>query len=211
MPNFDRQCGPLFGGTNFAGKDKRHARKFARGNARAFARIRRAQDMLAGDLMPQAEGDQLHMILENRRLNPGDMLTALCQSLPGGVKHLRISTLTLSAERNLLQLTDLVDSGAVSHLTLLLSEMFRDKASALWSKVTNAFNARQQCTIAASRTHAKICCLDCPDGRAFVFYGSGNLRTAKSDEQLTLCLDRGVHDFYADWIDEQVNHGAGQS
>jgi len=204
-PKTDRMAGPLFGGSPAA--KGAHVHKARRGIARAFARIRTAEEFLAGDLFPHSDGDQLHMILDSQRLNPGDMLVALCRHLNSPVVHLRISTLTLSAERNLLQLLDLLDSKVVLRLSLLVSDMFAAKQPEMWSKINAAFASRN-CLVAASRTHAKVFTLDVQDDRGLVFYGSGNLRTAKSHEQLTLTRDRGVHDFYAAWIDEQiVQHG----
>lgn len=201
-PRIDRAAGPLFGGAQ-AGR-KEPAKKVSRtGNARAFARIRRADECMAGNLFPAAEGDQLHLILDSQRLNPGDILVALCRKIGCEVTRLRISTLTLSAERNLLQLLDLVDSKTVKTLSLLVSEFFMAHSPEMWNKIGAAFRERS-CLLAASRTHCKICCLDCSDNRAYTLYGSGNLRTAKSHEQLTLVRDREVHDFYAGWIDEQI-------
>ena len=130
-PRVDHGAGPLFGG-KIAGSAK--ARKISAGNARAFACIRKANEFLGADLFPRVEGDQLHMILDSQRLNPGDMLVALCGHLEAGVKNLRISTLTLSAERNLIQLCDLTDSKKVGSLSLLVSEMFQAKQPEMWNK-----------------------------------------------------------------------------
>src|SRR5262245_20269790 len=123
-PNFGGSRRPTFAGPGTGPQTP--ALKVKCGGSRAFARIHRARHALDAGLFPEAEGDQLHLILDSQTMDPGDVLTVTVEKIAGPIAHLRISTLSLSSKRNLMQLVGMVDSGAVRKLSLLVSEFFRE-------------------------------------------------------------------------------------
>jgi hypothetical protein len=50
--------------------------------------------------------------------------------------------------------------------------------------------------VQAARCHAKLILLAPPGDLRYVWYGSGNLRTNDSIEQMAACCDPQVYDFY---------------
>jgi hypothetical protein len=117
-------------------------------------------------------------------------------------KLLRIATLAFSS-RNVHEIAQLADRGAVRAVLLLCSDFFAKHNPALFTEAhveLRRINGR----LAAPRCHAKVCCLEFEDGAKLVFEGSANLRTNGNIEQFSLINDPALHDWHAAWMDGKL-------
>jgi hypothetical protein len=171
---------------------------------RRTAQLAEAADIL--DVLP-GEGETLHALMTGR-YDLMHLLAALIGKL-GGCSAARIATLSYN-ERNLDEMTKLLDAGAVGTMTLLCSAFFRDHNKQLWTATLDEFRARGQ-RAAAARSHCKIICLACTDGRRYSLEGSANLRTNGNREQFALTQEATIHDWHAAWIDDLVSRHEGEA
>jgi len=149
------------------------------------------------DRLP-APGSRLHCLLKGDFVLC-DLLAAIVQQKgPAGAVHL--ASLSMS-ERNADQLAELLSSGQIGSLHLLLSDYFdktsrADTAPACRAKLAAA-------VIGTSRSHAKCYVLPCGHD-AFVIETSANLRSSANTEQATIFNDADLAKFHAGWIAELV-------
>lgn len=173
---------------------------------RLAGRKRFAQLAEAGaiaDNLP-AEGEAVHALMTGRY----DLMHALRRVLQRlGPSRLVIATLSYNG-RNLAEMTDALDAGEATGLTLLCSAFFRDHNKELWEETQEAFAERNQ-RCAAARSHAKVVLLDAPCGK-LVMEGSANLRTNGNREQLAVYRSAELHDWHAAWINELVDKHHGE-
>ena len=154
------------------------------------------------DVMAQlpAPGERLHAILKGNFIM-ADLIAAIVrQKGPAGAVHL--ASLSMS-ERNAAQLAELLSSGLIGSLHLLLSDYFdktskADTAPACRAKLSAA-------TIGTSRSHAKCYVLPCGQN-AFVVETSANLRSSANTEQCTIFNDADLAAFHAGWIGELIRN-----
>ena len=64
--------------------------------------------------------------------------------------------------------------------------------------------------LAAARNHAKIACFEFVTGAKLVFSGSANLRSNACKENLEITSDASTHDWYAAFIDQEVQDAQGK-
>ena len=151
------------------------------------------------------EGESLHAIMTGR-YDLAHLLSALVRRL-GRIEAVRVATLSYN-RKNLAELVDLLNSGAVGKMTLLCSSFFRDHNKELWEDTLTEFRGRGQ-RAAAARSHCKVVTLAVAGGARFTLEGSANLRTNGNREQFALYRDSGLHDWHALWIDELVRRHEG--
>jgi hypothetical protein len=171
--------------------------------ARRVAMLAQAKEILG--TLP-AEGETLHAVMTGR-YDLMHMITVLVGAL-GGCTEVRLATLSFNG-KNLAEIVNLLDSGAVAKLTLLCSAFFRDHNRELWEELLEDFRDRG-CRAAAARSHCKVVTLACADGRKFSLEGSANLRTNSNREQIALTQDATLHDWHAAWIDQLVTAHEGE-
>jgi hypothetical protein len=147
-----------------------------------------------------APGDTVSAVLRGDFVL-GDALPMLV-ARAGFCPHLHVSTLALSV-RNAETLRDLVTSGAVGRLTLIVSHYFRavDKLST-YAAVARVLDGHAELKIA--RCHAKILLLPTATD-SFVLEGSANLRSSGTVEQMTLFNDPDLLAFHRSWMEELEN------
>src|SRR5262249_31951 len=115
---------------------------------------------------------------------------------------LRIATLAFSS-RNVHEITELMDRGAVRSLRLICSDFFAKHNAARFQEARHDLGQRGA-KLAAPPCHAKVCWLEFEGGAKLVFEGSANLRTNGNIEQFALINDPELHDWHAAWIDAKV-------
>jgi hypothetical protein len=170
------------------------------GLARDSAQLAAAKDVLTAIPGPN---QAIHTLTTGRRFSVGAALYALADKLRP-VDKLDIATLSYS-KRNVAQLLDLLDSGTVRNMTLLVSKFFAQHFRELLDYTREEFQARRQ-RVACARSHAKVAVFHFADGRAIVCESSGNLRANGNWEQLTLINSPELAEFHSRWITKLVNH-----
>ncbi len=185
-PTFARQAGP--------GVPAPHLAKAKR---RYMAMLRESADILAH--MP-GPGEALHAIMTGLY----DFLTLVGHTIttrPAPCETLRLATLAFS-DRNIAEIVQLLDSGAVGRVSLLASDFFAKHNKASWAEAVREFRARGM-RIAAPRSHCKVTCLHFADGLKLVFEGSANARSNQNWEQFCLVNCPDLHDWHSAWIDQR--------
>lgn len=170
---------------------------------RHYARLRRAQDALGA--LPDP-GAATHWLLESY-YDPCDIAEAIIRAHGGPCGHLRAATLSFSA-RNVKHLAALIDGGQVRKLTLLCSDWMRDANSKTHTLAVEELAQARGATVAAARTHCKVCVIGFADGTRYVTEGSGNLSSCRCAEQIMCANDRGLANFHSAWIDRLAGRGA---
>lgn len=180
-------------------KHQRRADELA--SRRSVKRFVRPENAAALCEQLPSPGEIVHSILRGDFVL-GDALPALLR-VTGSCPHLQISTLALS-RKNAETLRQLVESGKVGRLSLIVSHYFRavDKLSTFHT-VTQILAGITEVKVA--RCHAKVILLANACGDAFVFEGSANLRSSDTLEQLTIFNDADLHAFHASWMADLKN------
>jgi hypothetical protein len=101
---------------------------------------------------------------------------------------------------NAITLAELVESGAVGKLTLVVSHYFRqvDKLTA-FRQVSARLEGLTEIVVA--RNHAKVILIPTDAGDFYVIEGSANLRSSDNLEQMFVVNDEETHAFHANWLD----------
>lgn len=140
-------------------------------------------------------GETLHAVVRGDFVMC-DLLTPLL-SAAGAVQSLTVATLGMSVA-NAAFLRNLLDTGAVQSLTVLVSHYFSQV-----DKVGTFLQCRQilgdDCLIVA-RSHAKLFLLE-GDCASLVVEGSANLRSSGCIEQFTIANDPALLLFHRAWIE----------
>lgn len=177
----------------------KHKRKRdERSSRRGLKRMVRPENAAGFVAMMPAPDEILHAVLRGDFVL-GDALPLILKNC-GPCGHLRVCTLGLSV-KNAEMLRDLVQSGAVSGLTLVVSHYFQavDKTSTFLA-VSQIL--RDVGGLKVSRCHAKIILIPSHRGDFYVVEGSANLRSSDTIEQVSVFNDSDLHAFHAAWIDE---------
>jgi len=168
---------------------------------------------LAADLLPELPqpGEAVHAIMTGS-YDLTQVIMNVVRRLPH-CRHLRIASLCYS-KRNIADLCAVLAErrDAPLSLALLVSVFFKQHNRELYGKAVEDLTAYPGVTVGAARNHCKVVAFDLGPGDGLVFEGSANLRSNKNREQLAVIRDRGLHDWHAAWIDEQVraSHGEGK-
>lgn len=168
--------------------------------SRADARYQRAAKT-AAELLPELPrpGESIHALMTGT-YHLCQVVTATAERLPD-LRHLRIATLCFS-KRNAADLIGLLESRPELRLTVLVSAFFKGHNKDLFEAVAADLQEYAgRAVLAAARSHAKVVLFDLGPGDGLVFEGSANLRTNKNVEQLSVIMDRPLHDWHAAWID----------
>jgi hypothetical protein len=157
----------------------------------------------AADILPRlpAPGESLHALmtgLYDFMTVVGHVITT--HKMP--CKVLRIATLAFSS-RNVAEIAQLTDQGAVRAVHLICSDFFAKHNAAVFAEARAELGWRGG-RLAAPRCHAKVCCLEFEGGGKLVFEGSANLRTNGNIEQFSLTNDAELHDWHAAWMEGKL-------
>lgn len=170
---------------------------------KAEVRHRRAAKT-AAELLPElpAIGEAIHCLMLGT-FDLANVITATMRLVPS-CTHLRIATLCFS-KRNAAELLALLEKFPHLRFTMLVSVFFKGHNKELFEKFAEDVKAHPTARLAAARTHAKVVTFDLAEGDGLVFEGSANLRTNGNIEQLTVIRDRGLHDWFAAFLDTMVD------
>lgn len=130
----------------------------------------------------------------------------LALATPATIDTLHLATLSFSTS-NVTGLADLLDSGKVQRVTLLVSHYFRATSPEIALPAIAALEARGQRWFTV-RNHTKLILAKLTDGRTIAIESSANLRSKANLEQMTLYGDPGVYTFHASWLDRLANANA---
>lgn len=164
---------------------------------RRFARLRRQARAVEqiGEL--PAAGEDLVMIMTGS-FHGWDLVGAIAELAGCPIAALHVATLGFNRTQTL-HLCELLDTGQIGALTMVVSEMFREKNAREFKGLAEAMAEREQ-IVAANRNHAKLMLFDMADGRKFVTHGSLNLRRCNSYEQVVISQDEGLFKFFRKFI-----------
>ena len=147
-----------------------------------------------------AAGETWHLISKgNTPL--ADLIPAVLElAFPATIRYLGITTLGFS-KINVEALCTLIDAKRVRRLDFVFSSYFRGMEKDVCAFIITELTGRGARVLAA-RCHAKLMLFELTDGRCLVCETSGNLRSCRSIEQITLTNDRRLLAFHRAWIDE---------
>ena len=170
-------------------------------NLRRTVQIRNASELVPH--LP-APGESIHALMMGN-YDFMLVLSSILRAQDQPCLHLRLSTLAFN-KKNVQELGRLFDEGIVQRITLLCADYMDRMNSDIFRCAVEEIAEKRQQTVATARTHAKVSLLEYPNA-CYAIEGSANLRTNKNIEQVTVIHDRSVHDWHAEWIDWQVEHG----
>jgi hypothetical protein len=137
-----------------------------------------------------------------------DMVPAILElAAPNKITTLYIATLGFS-KQNIAELCELIDAGAIGHVSLLCSHYFKGTSGGICETAKAEFEKRPNATRFLSiRTHCKILAVQLTDGRTITIESSANLRSCKNIEQMTLFGHPDVFDFHTAWMRDLFGRG----
>lgn len=126
----------------------------------------------------------------------GDFIEAFVVGNRAFCERMVISTLSLSQD-NVDSLSNLVSSGLVKRLDLLVSDYFYShERNALVPYIYETLDIDGRFQMAVCSTHMKTTTFETRGGKKIVMHGSANLRSSGSIEQFTIEDNAGLYDFY---------------
>lgn len=169
-------------------------------NRRRLERIGREQSCAEQIATLPAEGEEIVMLMDGQ-WHGWDLVGAVLHlASPATIQHLGVATLGFNRTQAQ-HLNNLLDTGHIEAVTMIASEMFRDKNIPEYTALHEALTSRGQ-RLATTRNHAKLITLELTDGRKLVAHGSLNLRRCNSIEQVVLANAPDLHDFFRQYIEE---------
>ena len=147
-----------------------------------------------------APGEDVVLILD-MKYHGWDLVTAILNA-GGSPARVWIATLGFNA-RQADNLAERIDSGQISAVTMIVSDMFEQKNRAECAALRRALGDRGQ-RIATARNHAKLVCFEFETGERIALHGSLNLRTCNSFEQAVISNCPDLFEFYRDYIEAQA-------
>ncbi len=170
---------------------------------RVVKRIGRQKSCVAQLGQLPRDGEEILMLLDGA-WHGFDLVTAILElAHEATVTHLSIATLGFNQDQTH-QLAELLDSGQVARVSMVVSEMFRDKNVIEYANLKAMLHDRGM-RVAASRNHAKLMLFEMSNGRLITGHGSLNLRRCHSIEQLALTADPDVYGFFYPYIQETLD------
>ena len=147
------------------------------------------------------DSEEIILLLDGR-WHGWDLVAAIRELAGRPISQLHVATLGFNRDQTHQLAADL-DAQQIGRVSMLVSEMFRDKNSAEFSELKQALTERGQ-QLAATRNHAKLLCLELEDGRRFACHGSLNLRRCNSVEQLAISTEPTLYGFFTSYIQQAV-------
>lgn len=117
------------------------------------------------------------------------------------IADLKISTLGFGRDFANYLRRETTKHGTIQSYGIVCSHYFRSTSQREFALLATAAGRR----LAVIRCHAKVIAATMPSGRAFAIEGSGNLRSCRSIEQMTITADAELTRFHQSWITELLN------
>lgn len=141
-----------------------------------------------------APGEQVHALVKGDFIF-GDFIEALLVEKGAVAKTAFISTLSMS-QNNIDSLKILLDTGAIKHLTLMISNYFYShEKNNLIRYLLAELDHDNRLDVIVCRNHTKITLLEISNLK-IIISGSSNLRSSQSIEQFTMQENAELFDFY---------------
>ena len=140
-------------------------------------------------IMPK-NNEQIRIITK-KQINTFDFILAVL--LNEKIIELYLTTYSIG-KKTILQLKDLLDSGKILKLTLLINDGFKKFKPTEWN-LLKTLNSQ----IKAEHNHSKIALIK-TDKNYYVIEGSGNYSTNGSIEQYCFDNNKNIFDFHKNWI-----------
>lgn len=152
------------------------------------------------DPMPKA-GQSLHGVISGKYAL-WQLVPALIERTKQKIADLHIATLSYSRQ-NAAEMLDLLDSGHIKRVTLLVSYFFKAQNREIYDALVPELLARGH-RVLSMRTHAKICLFRMTSNTRYVVEASANLRSCKNIEQFTLTRCPKLYRFHRTWIEDEL-------
>lgn len=123
------------------------------------------------------------------------------------IDDLRISTLGFGRDFADCLLT-LLHHRQVARVGIVCGHYFKSASAGEYRLLADKLTSDQ---LATARCHAKVIAATMQSGRGFAFEGSGNLRSCRSIEQMTVTQDPELTRFHQRWIDDLLAQANGQT
>lgn len=167
-----------------------------RPTTRKMVSTRHVANVVAALAALPERGESLHIVARGN--TPLWLFIPRLQELSGAAIR-RLTIATLGFGRDFAGwLVDALDAGQVADVAIVAAHYFKSVDGDLFGLLRDQLTTRGH-QIAATRCHAKIIVAE-TDAAAYVFEGSGNLRSCRSIEQVTISCDRDLAQFHAEWI-----------
>jgi hypothetical protein len=167
--------------------------------ARQFSELKKGQT--AADRIGQLPrpGEVMHLLMD-ATFDGIDLLAGIVKLLePATVTELLVTTLSFN-RRVGERLLELIDSGRVTRCRFVASALFQGKERAQVDWLADELEHRGG-RLTVERNHTKLMAMSTSDGRHIVTAGSQNLRRCHCFEQVCISDDRGLFEFYRDFIE----------
>lgn len=128
-----------------------------------------------------------------------DLLAAIAKELPGGIKDLKIGTLSYSYE-NVDTFKSMFDDGVLKHLSLIVSDYFYAHERRGIYRYTLEELPLDRTEVAVAGIHTKIHLIEDEAGNKYCLEGSANLRSSQNVEQFVFIKSASVYDFHNEWL-----------
>ncbi len=136
-----------------------------------------------------------------------DFISASLSLSGEAIDELLVATLSVS-KKNAEDLGQLVASGQIKSLAILVSHYFSAAENAIYEQVVETCRQHGG-RVVAMRTHAKVLLMTIGK-RRLVVESSANLRSCHNVEQATMFNDADLYAFHREWITELLDKGESQ-
>lgn len=144
-----------------------------------------------------SEGTVNHILLAGNFIF-GDLIEALLTQRNIKVKHLIISTLSYN-NNNIDSFRNLIEGGYIEKIDLIISDyFFANERNNLIKYAYQELDHNDRFQLAVASMHTKVCLLRTQNHKV-VIYGSANLRSSNSVEQITIETNAALFDFYEEY------------
>ena len=170
--------------------------KFVRSN---FVRFKYA-DEFAEAISPFPKDSRVFGIV-NGSFVFGEFIGAFIVKNKLKIEEMTITTLSLS-EMNIDMLSELLKRGYIQKLNIIISDYFYGhEKSGLIKRMYKKLDIDNRFQLSIAANHTKITQFKTTDNQFFVFYGSANLRSSQSIEQVTIEESEKLYNYNKLWMD----------
>lgn len=197
-PSFDAKADPEVDVAAHLSEDKR----LIRTPSRRLFRDYRADPEAFKHIKPLPKaGESLHGVISGKYAL-WQIVPALIEATGQKISELYLCTLSYS-KANAAELLDLVDSGQVKRVTLLVSYYFKAQNRELYDSLVPELLSRGH-RVLSMRTHAKIFLMKMSRGTRYVVESSANMRSCKNVEQFCLTRCPRLYRFHQTWLEDEL-------
>lgn len=174
-------------------KDRYHNPKPYKGIKEKFVKYSHA--VRAANYIEIGDNTRSHMVTAGS-FEFGDFIEALLKERNAQVKHMSVSTLSMS-QNNIDSFANLLHDGWVDKLDLIVSDYFyAHERAQLVPYMMHELDHEDRFQLAVAGSHTKIAIFETYGGKKIVMHGSANLRSSGCLEQTCIEENAELFDFY---------------